>query len=66
MRRKLVIVGDGSCGKTSLLIVAATQQFPNLYVPTVFDSYILNKQIDNIQLELEMLDTGKSSFHKTI
>jgi Ras homolog gene family, member A len=59
MRRKLVIVGDGSCGKTSLLIVAATEQFPNLYIPTVFDSYILNKQIDNTQIELELWDTGK-------
>lgn len=34
-RRKLVIIGDGACGKTSLLSVFAMGEFPELYEPTV-------------------------------
>nr|XP_061813438.1 rho-related GTP-binding protein RhoA-D-like isoform X1 [Nerophis lumbriciformis] len=40
IRKKLVIVGDGACGKTCLLIVFSKDQFPEVYVPTVFENYI--------------------------
>ena len=33
IRKKLVIVGDGACGKTCLLIVFSKDQFPEVYVP---------------------------------
>ncbi|GJN94544.1 hypothetical protein Rhopal_007627-T1 [Rhodotorula paludigena] len=36
-RRKLVIVGDGACGKTSLLSVFAMGEFPQEYTPTIFE-----------------------------
>nr|CDS20254.1 transforming protein RhoA [Echinococcus granulosus] len=35
IRKKLVIVGDGTCGKTCLLIVFSKDQFPEVYVPTL-------------------------------
>ncbi|CAE7083498.1 unnamed protein product [Rhizoctonia solani] len=34
IRRKLVIVGDGACGKTSLLCVFAMGEFPKEYEPS--------------------------------
>ena len=40
IRRKLVVVGDGACGKTSLLTVFGTGDFPDVYSPTVFENYV--------------------------
>ncbi|XP_070781818.1 rho-related GTP-binding protein RhoB-like isoform X2 [Enoplosus armatus] len=40
IRKKLVVVGDGACGKTCLLIVFSKDEFPEVYVPTVFETYV--------------------------
>ena len=37
-RYKLVIVGDGACGKTSLLTVFKTGEFPTEHIPTIFET----------------------------
>jgi len=58
IRKKLVIVGDGACGKTCLLIVFSKDQFPEVYVPTVFENYVADIDLDNKQVELALWDTA--------
>jgi len=58
IRRKLVIVGDGACGKTSLLCVFAVGEFPVEYQPTIFDNYVAEIRLDGIAVQLALWDTA--------
>ena len=61
IRKKLVIVGDGACGKTCLLIVFSKDQFPEVYVPTVFENYVADIEVDGKQVSLLMaMITGQA------
>ena len=55
IRKKLVIVGDGACGKTCLLIVFSKDQFPEVYVPTVFENYVADIEVDGKQVRKEII-----------
>ena len=55
VRKKLVIVGDGACGKTCLLIVFSKDQFPEVYVPTVFENYVTDIEVDGVKVKLLLL-----------
>ncbi|KAJ7055556.1 GTP-binding protein, rho subfamily [Mycena amicta] len=57
-RRNLVVVGDGACGKTSLLIVFSEGKFPTKYLPTVFENHVADITIDNVPVELTLWDTA--------
>lgn len=58
VRRKLVIVGDGACGKTSLLYVFTLGEFPTQYHPTVFENYVTDCRIDGKPVQLALWDTA--------
>lgn len=58
MRRKLVIIGDGACGKTSLLSVFTLGYFPTHYVPTVFENYVTDCRVDGRSVQLALWDTA--------
>jgi len=55
---KLVVVGDGSIGKTCMLIAYAKGEFPEDYIPTVFDNYVVEVQLQDNTIELELTDTA--------
>lgn len=57
-RVKLVVVGDGAVGKTSLLISYATNNFPTDYVPTVFENYTARKKRGEETILLHLWDTA--------
>ncbi|KAJ4358408.1 Rho GTPase [Didymosphaeria variabile] len=65
VQRKLVLLGDGACGKTSLLNVFTRGYFPTVYEPTVFENYVHDIYIDNTHVELSLWDTaGQEEFDR--
>ncbi|NXI35471.1 RHOF protein, partial [Galbula dea] len=55
---KAVIVGDGGCGKTSLLVAFAKGDFPKVYVPTVFEKYTASVRVGGKPVKLHLWDTA--------
>ncbi|XP_068562246.1 rho-related GTP-binding protein RhoF [Cebidichthys violaceus] len=55
---KIVIVGDGGCGKTSLLLVYAKGDFPENYAPSVFEKYVTTISLGRKEIKLNLYDTA--------
>ncbi|XP_036953956.1 rho-related GTP-binding protein RhoF-like isoform X2 [Acanthopagrus latus] len=55
---KVVIVGDRGCGKTALLKVYTTGDFPEEYVPSVFDTSVVNSRYRGQYFRLHLYDTA--------
>ncbi|KAJ2158352.1 ras small GTPase RAC1 [Coemansia sp. RSA 552] len=66
-RRKAVVIGDGACGKTCLLHVFRVGRFPedNRYIPTIFDTWVADMEVDSQPIELALWDTaGQEDFDR--
>ncbi|EJF64174.1 hypothetical protein DICSQDRAFT_144855 [Dichomitus squalens LYAD-421 SS1] len=65
IQRKLVVCGDGACGKTSLLNVFTRGWFSAVYEPTVFENYVHDLYVDDQLVELSLWDTaGQEEFDR--
>ena len=51
-------MGDGACGKTCLLTVFSKDEFPEVYVPTVFETDVADIEVDGKLVELALWDTA--------
>ncbi|KAJ6114808.1 GTP-binding protein RHO3 [Penicillium sp. IBT 16267x] len=59
VQRKMVLLGDGACGKTSALNVFTRGE------PTVFENYVHDIFVDNVHMELSLWDTaGQEEFDR--
>ncbi|CAF0807247.1 unnamed protein product [Brachionus calyciflorus] len=60
---KCVVIGDGTVGKTCLLLTYSTNKFPTDYIPTVFDNYAVDLVIGDKNYTLALFDTaGQEGF----
>lgn len=66
IRKKLVIVGDGACGKTCLLIVFSKDQFPEVYVPTVFENYVADIEVDSKQVSCVLFTARTTNLSESV
>ncbi|KAL9553209.1 Rho GTPase [Mucor bainieri] len=66
LKRKIVIVGDGACGKTCLLSVFCKGFFPaGDYIPTIFDNSVKDVVVDSQPVVAELWDTaGQEDFDR--
>uniref|UniRef100_A0A8C5WMF2 Uncharacterized protein n=2 Tax=Leptobrachium leishanense TaxID=445787 RepID=A0A8C5WMF2_9ANUR len=62
---KLVLLGDGAVGKTSLLLSYTNNGFPGRYFPTACDSFSALVEVGKIPVKLQLCDTaGQDEFDK--
>ncbi|MCP9263959.1 Transforming protein RhoA [Dirofilaria immitis] len=63
---KLVVVGDGACGKTSLIIAQAGGEFSEQYTPTAFDDYAIEALVNGKTKVLTVCDTAGEDDYNTL
>jgi len=63
---KLMTIGDGAVGKTSLLMSFALDKFPDEYSPTVFDNYNCTMIFQDHTVALGLWDTAGQQDYETL
>ncbi|KAG9076485.1 GTP-binding protein Rho1 [Ceratobasidium sp. 370] len=58
LRLKLVAVGDPARGKSALLIVFSKGTFSEVDIPTIFDNYVADVEVDGKHVQLVLWDTA--------
>eukprot|EP00095_Tigriopus_kingsejongensis_P002380 maker-scaffold527_size145964-snap-gene-0.19 protein:Tk02380 transcript:maker-scaffold527_size145964-snap-gene-0.19-mRNA-1 annotation:"GH22067" len=58
IRKKIVFVGDGATGKTSLHVAFSQDIFDPHYQITVFENFCLDYELDGVPYELVVWDTA--------
>ena len=60
---KIVIVGDVNVGKSCFFYTKALQQFPQVYIPTVFENHTTTVEYHGESYELGLWDTAGNVQH---
>lgn len=64
---KVVLVGDGGCGKTCLLEVFKRNRFPEEYIPTFVDNFVKEVAIDDERsVALTIWDTAGQEAYDSV
>lgn len=58
IRKKVVLVGDGFCGKTCLQVAFRRDVFDPMYQVTVFENFVVDFTLDGTDYELAIWDTA--------
>ena len=58
IRKKLVAVGDGWCGKTCMLLTFSKGHFEHSSNNTTFENYVADIVVDGVAVDLALFDTG--------
>lgn len=65
IKSKLIMIGDGNCGKTCVLTVYKNGEFLTQYIPTVFESEVFSLTGGNRKIELTVVDSaGQEEYEK--
>jgi len=63
-RKKVVLVGDSACGKSSMLNFISRKTFSLDYCPTTFEIYVADLKLSTSKMELEIWDiSGDEDFY---
>ncbi|KAJ5076582.1 rho gtpase [Anaeramoeba ignava] len=60
---KVIFIGDGAIGKTSLLLTYDLKYLPEEYIPTIYDNFSKNFKIEeNKEIEIVFWDTERRDY----